>query len=343
MSLLPFHQARILLIDDQIANLLLLEDILRASGYVNLQLESDSRRALEQFLAFQPDLIVLDLLMPEFDGFEVLAELQPHIARQSYLPILILTADDSRETRRRALSSGARDFLSKPIDMIEVVLRIQNLLETRFLHLELERRNERLREEVHARTLELEQSRVEMLQRLASAVEYRDDETGEHTRRVGETAARIAQQLRLPADEVELIRLAAPLHDMGKIGISDFILRKRGPLTSDEYQLMRTHTTIGGTLLAGGQSRLIQLAEQIALTHHERWDGLGYPHGLAGEAIPLVGRIVAVADVFDALIHDRPYKPAWPIDDALAEIGRQAARQFDPQVVAAFLQIEPVV
>ena len=343
MSTFPIKQARILIVDDQPSNLLLLEDVLHQAGFTSLRTETDPSRVLEHLLSFQPDLIMLDLLMPYLDGFAVMEQLRPHMAQGSYLPILVLTADITREAKRRALSSGAKDFLIKPIDTIEVVLRIRNLLETRFLHLELARHNERLREEVHVRTMELEESRVEMLQRLARAVEYRDDETGEHTRRVGETAARIALQLGLPNDEIDLLRLAAPLHDLGKIGISDTILLKAGPLTNEEYQRMREHTTIGGALLAGGYSRLIQIAEQIALTHHERWDGKGYPKGLSGTDVPLVGRVVAVADVFDALTHERPYKPAWPVADARAEITKQRDQQFDARVIDAFLEIEPVL
>jgi putative two-component system response regulator len=340
---LNIKQARILIIDDQASNLSLLEDVLHQAGFHSLLTETDSSKAVAHFLAYQPDLIMLDLLMPYLDGFAVMEQLRPYIPSTAFLPIVVLTADITKAAKRRALANGARDFLIKPIDTVEVILRIQNLLETRFLHLELERHNQRLQAEVRARTVELEESRVEMLQRLARAVEYRDDETGEHTHRVGETAVRIARQLGLPHDDVELLRLAAPLHDLGKIGISDVLLLKTGPLSNDEYQRMRSHTNIGGELLANGRSRLIQMAQQIALTHHERWDGLGYPLGLCGEQIPLVGRIVAVADVFDALTHQRPYKPAWPIPAAISEIRQQAGRQFDPQVVEAFLNIDPVL
>jgi putative two-component system response regulator len=340
---LDIKQARILIIDDQASNLSLLEDVLHQAGFPHLLTETDSSKAVAHLLAFQPDLVMLDLLMPNLDGFMVMEMLRPYIPATAFLPIVVLTADITRAAKRRALANGARDFLTKPIDTVEVILRIQNLLETRFLHLALERHNQRLQEEVRARTIELEESRIEMLQRLARAVEYRDDETGEHTHRVGETAVRIARYLGLSEADIELLRLAAPLHDLGKIGISDMVLRKNGPLSNEEYQRMRTHTNIGGELLANGHSRLIQMAEQIALTHHERWDGTGYPLGLRGDQIPLVGRIVAVADVFDALTHYRPYKHAWTVPDAINEIRDQAGKQFDPQVVEAFLQIEPVL
>jgi putative two-component system response regulator len=186
---------------------------------------------------------------------------------------------------------------------------------------------------------ELEQAQFEMLARLAAAAEFRDDDTGTHTRRVGDLSVTIAQRLGLPDAEIELLRLAAPLHDLGKIAIPDAILGKRGELTVDEFDEMKTHTTIGAHMLAGSAFALLEMAEQIALTHHEKWDGSGYPAGLAGEAIPIVGRIVAVADVFDALTHSRPYKPAWSTPDAIAEITSQAGRHFDPQVLDAFLAV----
>jgi putative two-component system response regulator len=186
----------------------------------------------------------------------------------------------------------------------------------------------------------LEEAQFETLARLAAAAEYRDDDTGEHTRRVGDLAGRLAEALGLPAELVQLIRRAAPLHDVGKIGIPDAILLKPGRLTEEEFDHMKRHTTIGARMLSGGASTQIALAEQIAGTHHERWDGTGYPVGLAGEAIPIAGRIVAVADVFDALTHARPYKQAWPHAEALAELHRQRGRQFDPRVIDAFLTLD---
>ena len=188
---------------------------------------------------------------------------------------------------------------------------------------------------------ELEEAQFEMLARLAAAAEFRDDDTGQHTRRVGDLSVTIAQHLGLPEAEIELIRLAAPLHDLGKIAIPDAILGKPGKLTGEEFDQMKTHTTIGAEMLAGSPFALVEMAEQIALTHHEKWDGSGYPSGLAGDAIPMAGRIVAVADVFDALTHSRPYKPAWSTADAVAEIQSQSGRHFDPKVLAAFLSVAP--
>ena len=211
------------------------------------------------------------------------------------------------------------------------VYRVQN--ET------IERANDLLEHKVQERTQELEAARAEVVMRLAIAAEYRDDNTGQHTLRVGRTSALIGEILGLPADLVELLRSAARLHDVGKIGITDLILLKPGKLTNEEFDLMKTHTTIGAQMLSNGQSLLLKMAETIALTHHERWDGRGYPNGLAGEDIPLVGRIVAVADVFDALRSERPYKTPWTLEETRAEIEAQAGKQFDAQVVEAFIKL----
>jgi putative nucleotidyltransferase with HDIG domain len=249
-----------------------------------------------------------------------------------------LTADITPEAKRRALTEGALDFLTKPFDATEVLLRIKNLLQTRLLHLQLREQNEVLDEKVRERTADLEATQVEILERLALAAEYRDDDTGEHTKRVGETTARIAEALDWSQAEVELIRRAAPLHDVGKIAIPDSILLKPGKLTPEEFERMKTHTSLGAQMLSGGEFPLLQLAEQIALTHHERWDGTGYI-GLREESIPMAGRIVTVADVFDALTSERPYKKAWPVSEAIEEIQRQSGHQFDPRIVEVFLKI----
>jgi putative two-component system response regulator len=333
------HSATLLLVDDQEPNIGILERILERAGYRHLVSTTDPRLALDLFLERRPDLILLDLHMPHLDGFGVLDQIRPHIPAGSYLPVLVLTADISSEARQRALSSGARDFLGKPFNSVEVVLRIRNLLEARFMHLELQRQNDRLEQKVRERTRELESAQVEILERLALAAEYRDDATHEHTRRVGEISARLARRLGLPDAAVELLRRAAPLHDLGKIAIPDHVLLKMEPLSDDEYSLVRAHAGIGAHILSGSRFPLLQLAESIARTHHERWDGTGYTPGVGGETIPLVGRIVAIADVFDALVHARPYKPAWTVEDALAEIERQRGRQFDPRVVDAFLDL----
>jgi putative two-component system response regulator len=333
------HDAKILIVDDQDVNLHLLKSVLKKANYKNIMTISDPREVLYTFSMLQPDLILLDLMMPYLNGFEVMELLRPLVAQEDYLPILMLTADASLEVRQKALSSGAHDFLTKPLDTTEVVARVNNLLMTRFLHLRLEDRNRTLEEEVVDRTAELREANVEVLERLAIAAEYRDDETGQHVKRVSDIVVLLAHSLGLPDRDLELISRASSLHDVGKIGIPDHILLKPGKLTTAEFDVMKTHTTIGARILSGARSDLVRMALSIAYTHHERWDGLGYPLGLVGDEIPIEGRIVAVADVFDALIHARPYKEAWRVEEALAEIERQAGSQFDPAVVTAFTEL----
>ena len=331
MSKTVLNQAKILIVDDEKANVRLLEIILQQAGYADVYSTTDSRESHALFQQLKPDIVLLDLAMPHMDGFFVMRQLHEKMA-DNPVPVVVLTADATITTRHRALKEGASDFLTKPLDEVEVLLRINNLLEARFHSVLLETK-------VRDRTQELEQSQMETLQRLALAAEYRDDDTGLHTKRVGATAARLAEALGLLRSQVDLIFRAAPLHDVGKIGISDSILLKPGKLTDEEFATMRQHTVIGAQILSGSTSPWLQLAEEIALTHHERWDGNGYPHKLSGENIPLVGRIVAVADVFDALSHARPYKKAWSTAEATAEIESQSGKQFDPRVVKAFVSL----
>lgn len=330
--------AKILIVDDEIVNVKLLQHTLQRWGYTNLQCTTNPLEAVALFQADLPDIVLLDLMMPQVDGFAFMAKIKPVLPPRSYLPVIVLTADNVKETKLKALKAGAKDFLTKPFNQAELLLRVGNLLETRLLYQEREEQNQRLEKRVHERTLELEDSRQETLERLAQAAEFRDDDTGQHTQRVGKMAARLGSRLGMKSKEVELLAKAAPLHDVGKIGIPDSILLKPGKLTSQEFHIMQTHTTIGATLLAKGRSPLMEMAEVIARTHHERWDGTGYPCGLKGNGIPLVGRIVSIVDVFDALTHERPYKKAWPLSEAIAEITNQRDRQFDPQVVEAFLR-----
>jgi putative two-component system response regulator len=331
--------SRILIIDDQPSNVLLLEGILQEEDYTAYRSLTDSREALPVFLEYRPDLVLLDLQMPYLDGFEVMKQLRGYVMPGAFLPILVLTANITSEAKRRALAEGATDFLTKPFDATEVLLRIRNLLQTGELHRQLQHQNQVLEEKVRERTLKVEETQIEILERLALAAEYRDDDTGEHTKRVGQMSAQIAQVIGLRESEVDLIRQAAPLHDVGKIAIPDSILLKPGKLTLEEFEHMKTHTTSGAKMLSGGRFPLLQMAEEIALTHHERWDGSGYMLQLQGEAIPMAGRIVAVADVFDALTHARPYKKAWSQAEAIAEIQSQSGRQFEPRLVEAFLEV----
>jgi putative two-component system response regulator len=332
-----FKNARILIVDDEPSNVDVLRRVLERAGFHRLETTTDPREAASMYVRLRPDLILLDLHMPHMDGLAVMDQLN-EIAEASYLPILMLTGDISPEARREALSRGAKDFVNKPFDSDEVLLRIRTLLETRFLYLQIQSHNQMLEAKVRERTRELEAAQIEIIERLARAAEFRDDNTGQHTERVGQMAALIARQLGLPDAQVALIRRAAPLHDVGKIGVPDSILLKLGRLTDEEFSIVKTHTTIGARILSGSHFPILRLAEEIAFNHHERWDGAGYT-GIAGDAIPLAGRIVAVADVFDALTQKRPYKSAWPVDEAIAEIDRQRGRQFDPVLVDSFLRV----
>jgi len=324
---------RILIVDDQEANVLLLERLLRAYGYTDVHSTSTSLQAPALCAELRPDLLLLDLHMPGLDGYGVMDRLA---SAGGLVPIIVLSADITTEAKRRALSMGASDFVAKPFDHLEVLLRVKTLLESHRLRLELEHHNDTLERQVRERTADLEQTRLEILHRLALAGEYRDDATQEHARRLGRTAALLADRLGLPRASVRRIGPAATLHDIGKIGIPDSILLKPGGLTPDEFAVMKRHVAIGAQLLSGSRAPLLTMAEEIAATHHERWDGSGYPRGLAGEEIPIAGRIAALADVFDVLTHARPYKQAWPLDQALGEVRTQAGRHFDPRVVGAF-------
>ena len=331
--------AKILVIDDQEQNIKLVTRILEKDGYEQVRSTTNAAEALSIYIDFNPDLVLLDVHMREKDGFEVLQEIVSHDPN-SHVPVLMITADDSADVKRRALALGAKDFVGKPFDSGEVLLRIRNLLETQFLYQRLRDQNTELENKVVERTRELEQSQLEVLERLAVAVEFRDDDTGNHTKRVGEVSAMLAQTIKLETATTELIRRAAPLHDIGKVGIPDSILLKAGPLTGEEFELMKMHTVIGSRMLSKGRSELVRFSQRIARSHHEWWDGSGYPDRVSGQSIPLEARIVAVADFLDALTHERPYRPAWGIDETLAEIRRRAGTHFDPAIVKALNEID---
>jgi len=337
---------RIMIVDDESSNITLLDRILRQAGFTEILGITDPLSAAGSFTDFKPDLLLLDLSMPQRDGFGVLEDLKHLISPKDFLPIVVLTGDTSPEARQRALSMGAIDFLNKPVGRMEVLLRITNLLHTRRLHVSLAKENTFLEERVRERTIaitnkskQLENAKLEILNRLALAAEFRDDATGKHTLRVGELSGYIAYGLGLPEDLTRVLKLSAQLHDIGKIGIPDAILLKPGRLTPEEYAVMKTHTTIGERMLSNSDYELLRQAAIIAVSHHENWDGSGYPNGLSGCTIPLFGRIVAVADVFDALTHERSYKPAWPKELAIKEIGKMAGTKFEPAVVEALINI----
>jgi putative two-component system response regulator len=335
----PLFSCRILVVDDEPPNVNALLRLLDRAGYRDVEGITDPREAMPRFKENPPDLVLLDLRMPHLDGFAILELLREEIPADQYLPVLVLTGDLSQEVRERALAVGARDFITKPFDLTEVLLRIKNLLEARVLHLQLKDHNRTLEQRVRERTRDLAAAQIEILHRLALAAEYRDDVTGRHAERVGALTSLLAERLGRDPSEVLLLRQAATLHDVGKIGVPDGILMKPGGLTPDEVRRMRTHVEIGERILSGSGYALLEMAAEIARFHHERWDGNGYQEGLQGEAIPLSGRLVAVADVFDSLTHMRPYKSAQPVEEAVSYIAEERGGHFDPAVVDAFLEL----
>lgn len=339
MAELSVNESNILIVDDEEANVRLLEMILASANYRNVRGISDPRRVLSACKESTPDLILLDLQMPHIGGIQLMKWILEELTGETYLPILVLTADLTPEAKRKALSSGAKDFLPKPFDAAELMLRINNLLTTRALYKQVQTHNQSLEGRVEERTRALAYAEIEVLERLARAAEYRDDETGQHTQRVGMVAAMLAESMGQSATEIEVLRLAATLHDVGKIGIPDRVLLKPDKLTAEELTIMKSHTTIGGEILAGSRFPVLQLARQIAICHHERWDGTGYPQAIAGESIPLAARITAIADAFDAMTHARPYKEAWPVDRAIKTIKQESGRQFDPMLASAFVSL----
>jgi len=340
MSAAFLNDQRILVVDDEPANLKLLDKMLGLQGYANLDLVQDARHVLEHYRAARPDLILLDINMPHLDGFQVMEQLQA-LNDPLLPPIVILTAQHGRDFLLRALAAGARDFITKPFDRNELLMRVRNLLEAQLAHRMLFDQKSVLEDMVRTRTEELRRTRLQVVQRLGRAAEYRDEETGNHILRMSHTCALLARTAGWSEADCELILHASPMHDIGKIGIPDAILLKPGRFEPHEWEIMKTHAAIGAQLLEGDDSELMRMARDIALSHHEKWDGSGYPQGLAGEAIPQAGRIAALADVFDALTSVRPYKQAWSVEAAVDYIRDHRGRQFDPALVDAFLRQLP--
>ncbi|HEY0554824.1 MAG TPA: HD domain-containing phosphohydrolase [Thermoanaerobaculia bacterium] len=338
---------RILVVDDDELHRWLLGGMLGSLGY-DFELASDGLEALGK-LTGEIDLVLLDVVMPGLDGFEVARRIRAD-GRFCDLPVILITALDSREDRVRAVEAGASDFIAKPVDQTELRVRIRSQLTLKEAQDALKRHGAQLEAEVAARTLALRtaldetseahrrthQAHLDTLQRLVLATALRDGETAEHIQRISLSTEVLARRFELPLGEVEILSRAAAMHDIGKIGIPDAILLKKGPLTPEERGIMESHTLLGARLLAGSPSALIQAGATIALTHHERWDGTGYPRGLAGTDIPLGGRICSVVDVFDALTSDRPYRQALPLEEALTLMWTGRSCQFDPDLFDAF-------
>jgi putative two-component system response regulator len=334
--------SRILAIDDEPANLKLLQKLLASQGYENVVLVQDSRDALTVYQQARTDLILLDLNMPHIDGFGVLEQLKA-LSDPLLPPILVLTAQSGSEFVLKALSSGARDYVTKPFERMELLMRVRNLLDAHLAHRMVLDQKTLLEAMVESRTEELNRTRLQVVQRLGRAAEYRDNETGLHTIRMSKYSAHLARSMGWSDAQADLLLHASPLHDLGKIGIPDNILLKPGKLDAAEWEIMKTHVTIGARILGDADTELLQLAAEIALAHHEKWDGSGYPNGLAGNSIPISARIVALADVFDALTTERPYKKAWPVEQAVSFIQEQAGQHFDPVVVEHFMRELPAL
>lgn len=330
----------ILIVDDEPANLKLLERMLNLQGYHKLRLVQDPREATAAYQAMRPSLILLDINMPHLDGYQVIERLRA-LDDPLLPPIVILTAQYDREHLLKALEAGARDMIAKPFDRNELLMRVRNLLDAQLAHRLVFDQKAVLEDMVRARTEELWRTRLQIVQRLGKAAEYRDEETGSHILRMSHACALIARAIGWNDAECDLILNASPMHDIGKIGIPDAILLKPGRFEPHEWEIMKTHATIGGRLLEGDDSDLLRMASEIALSHHEKWDGSGYPQGLAGDAIPMAGRIAALADVFDALTSVRPYKKAWPIEDAIAYVRDNRGKHFDPALVDVFMRELP--
>jgi putative two-component system response regulator len=334
--------ARILVVDDEPANLKLLSLMLRTEGYHHVELVQDPREVMPRYQAARPDLILLDINMPHLDGYDVMAQIQG-LNDELKPPVVVLTAQSGEDFLLRALRSGAIDFLSKPFNRRELLARVRNVLMAHLAHRFLHTQKNVLEHMVNERTQELRRSRLDIVRRLGRASEFRDNETGQHILRMSHASALLARSAGWDATACELMLNASPMHDVGKIGIPDGILLKPGPLTTDERDIMKRHTTIGAEILADSGTELLEMAREIALSHHEKWDGSGYPHRLAGAAIPEAARIVAITDVFDALTSERPYKKAWSVDETLCFMNANAGKQFDPQLLQKFTSLIPEV
>jgi putative two-component system response regulator len=325
----PTNPATILIVDDTPNNLSLLNAAL--SDEYRVRVATNGKQALDLAGTMPVDLILLDIMMPGMDGFETCRRLKDNPMTRS-IPVIFVTARGEVADESRGFACGAVDYINKPVRAPIVKARVKT-------HLALFDQNRILEERVRQRTEELVESRNEILRRLGSAGEYRDNDTGLHVTRVCHYSRLIALAYGLPETEAELLFNAAALHDVGKIAIPDSILFKNGRLNAEEWQVVKSHCEIGANIIGEHQSELLTTAATVALTHHERWDGTGYPRGLRGTAIPLFGRIVAVADVFDALTSERPYKIPWSVADAVHTIREDSGAQFDPDVVTAFVRI----
>ena len=326
----------VLIIDDSDINLTLVKALVLKLGGCHPILYENPLEALAWCRKNIPDLVIVDYMMPEMDGMQFIHKFRT-FPGQEEIPVLMVTANDQKDIRYEALEGGANDFLNKPIDRIEFSARVRNMLQLRTAQKHLANRAMHLAALVEEQTREVRGREQELIFRLSRAAEFRDPETGAHIKRMAHYSSLIAKHLDLDGKFQKLVLEAAPLHDVGKIGIPDSILLKPARLTPEEFDIMRTHSRLGYELLKDSASEVLMAGAEIALHHHEKFDGTGYPQGLRGHEIAILGRIVAVADVFDALTSERPYKQAWPLDEARQYLEQGRGKHFDPQCVTAFL------
>lgn len=327
---------KVAIIDDAQMNVTLLQHLVRKLPDCEPVCFTDPVAGLAWCLTNEPDLLIVDYMMPELSGTELVERFRAKPANAE-TPVLMVTANHETELRHQALQMGVTDFLNKPLDNTEFLARARNMLALRQSHKKLADRAQWLADEVRKATADIVERERETIICLSKAAEYRDPETGSHILRMAHYSKLIAAKLGLSEEQQNVLLEAAPMHDIGKVGTPDMILLKPGKLDEMEFAIMKRHAINGFEILSRSQSPLLKVAAEIAHTHHEKFDGTGYPRGLAGEAIPLFGRIVAVADVFDALTSERPYKRAWTLDDAQKFLREQSGKHFDPQCVEAFI------
>jgi len=326
----------VLIVDDTEINLILFAALVKKLDDCVPHTFAHARDALAWVQDNDPDLLIVDYMMPDMDGLEFIRSLREMPGRDA-VPIVMITANDQKQLRYRALDLGANDFLTKPVDKVEFLARTRNMLQVSDARKQLADRASWLADEVRKATAEILARERETVFRLCKAAEYRDPETGAHILRMAHYSQLIARGLGLSIDDQELLLEAAPMHDIGKVGIADKILLKPGRLDAEEFEVMKQHAIYGHELLHGSSSRVLQAGAEIARGHHEKFDGSGYPGGIAGSDIPIFSRIVAVADVFDALTSERPYKKAWTLEAAVDFLVQGSGSHFDPQCVQAFL------
>lgn len=334
------QKSRILIIDDEQVNLAILEELFDLNGFTKIDVTDDPVKSIELYENNDYDLVLLDINMPVMNGFDVMDKYD-EINKSNSPPVLVLTALHDEKTRMRALTGGANDFVTKPFQTDEIISRVYNLLELHCAKTSLIQLNKELEQRVEQRTADFITSQKEALRSLGAAAEYRDMDTASHTIRVGWYSRILGEKIGIAGNELDILFQASPMHDIGKVGIPDSILLKQGKLSPEEWATMQSHSEIGARILENHTSPLMLAAKEIALCHHEKWDGSGYPNNLQGNDIPINARLVIIADIFDALTIERPYKKAWPIDKAVDYIKSESGNFFEPELIKIFNDVLP--